>query len=89
MYNFLAGMTAAGFLIAALFFFRFWRRTGDSLFAIFGISFILFALSQTGSLLFDTPHDDKTWVYLLRLAGFIFILVAIIRKNIGESKTTR
>lgn len=86
MFEFLAGMTAAGFLVAALFFFKFWRRTRDSLFAIFGISFTLFALSQMASLLFEAPHDDKTWIYLLRLAGFILLLAAIVRKNMGESK---
>lgn len=89
MFEFLAGMTAAGFLVAALFFFKFWRRTRDSLFAIFGISFILFALSQAASLLFDAPHDDKTWIYLFRLAGFILLLVAIVGKNMGESKVNR
>jgi hypothetical protein len=89
MFAFLAGMTAAGFLVAALFFFKFWRRTRDSLFANFGISFILFALSQAGSLVFDAPHDDKTWIYLLRLAGFVLLLIAIVGKNIGESKLNR
>ena len=33
------------------------------------------------SIFFDTPHDDKTWVYLLRLAGFVLLLVAIAGKN--------
>jgi Family of unknown function (DUF5985) len=87
MLNFLSGMTAAGFLIAALFFFRFWRRAKDSLFAYFGISFVLFAISQTASLFLDAPHDDRTWIYLLRLSGFILLLVAIVGKNIGRSKT--
>jgi membrane-associated PAP2 superfamily phosphatase len=82
MFDFLSGMTAAGFLIAALFFFRFWHRTTDSLFAHFGIAFVLFAISQTISLALDMPHDDKTWIYLLRLAAFVLLLVAIVRKNL-------
>jgi uncharacterized membrane protein HdeD (DUF308 family) len=89
MVQFLSGMTTAGFLIAALFFFRFWRRTRDSLFATFGVSFILFAIGQMASLVSDAPQDDRTWVYLLRLAGFILLLIAIIRKNFGESKAVR
>jgi hypothetical protein len=89
MFQFLSGMTTAGFLIAALFFFRFWRRTKDSLFATFGISFILFAIGQTAALVSDAPQEDRTWVYLLRLAGFILLLAAIIRKNFGESKAVR
>jgi uncharacterized membrane protein HdeD (DUF308 family) len=89
MFQFLSGMTATGFLIAALFFFRFWRRTSDSLFATFGASFILFAIGQAASLVSDAPNDDRTWVYLLRLAGFVLLLVAIIRKNLGDSKAMR
>ena len=86
MFNFLSGMTAAGFLIAALFFFRFWKRTHDSLFANFAIAFLLFAVSQVTSLAVDAPHDDKTWVYLLRLAAFILLLIAIVGKNLRTSK---
>ncbi|MFN3655905.1 MAG: DUF5985 family protein [Pseudolabrys sp.] len=81
MVEFLSGMIAAGCLIAALFFCRFWRRTKDSLFAIFSVSFVLFALSQLMSVVYDAPREDKTWVYLLRLAGFVLLMVAIARKN--------
>jgi membrane-associated PAP2 superfamily phosphatase len=82
MFDFLSGMDAAGFLVAALFFFRFWHRTKDSLFANFGIAFMLFGMSQVISLAFDTPHDDKIWVYLLRLTAFMLLLVAIVSKNL-------
>ena len=84
MTTFLSGMITAGFLIAALFFFRFWRRTHDSLFAIFGGSFVLFAASQSLSVSFDFLHDDKTAVFLLRLFGFALLLVAIVRKNLAK-----
>lgn len=81
MYNFLSGMVTAGYLVAALFFFRFWHRTKDSLFANFSIAFLLFASGQFGSIWFDGQHDDNTWIFLLRLAGFVLLLVAIVRKN--------
>jgi peptidoglycan/LPS O-acetylase OafA/YrhL len=74
-------MVTAGYLVAALFFFRFWRRTKDSLFANFSIAFLLFASGQFGSIWFDGQHDDNTWIFLLRLAGFVLLLVAIVRKN--------
>ena len=35
MYDFLSGMVTAGYLVAALFFFRFWRRTKEPLFVNF------------------------------------------------------
>jgi hypothetical protein len=82
MINFLSGMISAGDIIAALFFFRFWKRTGDSLFAVFGVSFILFAVSQTALILADTPREDRSWIYLFRLAGFALLLGSIIWKNI-------
>ena len=86
MATFLSGMITAGFLVAALFFVRFWRRTGDSLFATFGVSFVLFAISQSVSVSFDFLHDDKTIVFVLRLIGFGLLLVAIARKNIVKPK---
>jgi hypothetical protein len=85
MATFLSGMITAGFVVAAIFFFRFWRRTGDALFATFGISFLLFAVAQTSSVSFDFLHDDKTGVFVLRLIGFVLLLAAIARKNLGKS----
>lgn len=85
MATFLSGMITAGYLIAALFFFRFWKRTGDSLFATFGLSFVLFAISQSLSVSFDFLHDDKTVVFILRLFGFGLLLVAIARKNLHKA----
>jgi len=86
MATFLSGMITAGFLVAALFFFRFWRRTRDPLFAIFGISFLLFAIGQSISVSFDFLRDDRTIVYVLRLIGFGLLLVAIARKNFDKAK---
>ncbi|KQZ01062.1 hypothetical protein ASD45_09450 [Pseudolabrys sp. Root1462] len=85
MATFLSGMITAGYLIAALFFFRFWKRTGDSLFATFGLSFMLFAISQSLSVSFDFLHDDKTVVFILRFFGFGLLLLAIARKNLGKA----
>jgi len=89
MAEFLNGMIAAGCLIAALFFCRFWRQTKDSLFAIFSVSFVLFALSQIVSVVYDAPREDKTWVYLLRLAGFALLMVAIVGKNRASGREVK
>lgn len=84
MISYLAGLITAGDLVAALFFFRFWRRTGDVLFLIFGISFVLFAMSQTALLFTESPREDRTWIYLLRLVGFALILGSIVWKNVHK-----
>jgi hypothetical protein len=83
---FLSGMITMGCLMAGLFFFRFWRRTSDALFVYFGVSFCLLAAGQTLSLLFETPREDRSWIYLLRLAAFILLIVGIVGKNLTGSR---
>ena len=82
MYDFLTGVTTVGFLIAAVFFFRFWKTTRDWFFAILGIAFILFAANQAGGALLEVPREEQSWLYVLRLIGFALLLVAIVLKNI-------
>jgi hypothetical protein len=77
----LNGMVTMGFLIAALFFLRFWRRTHDGLFVIFAIAFGLLALNQILIGLSVVPREDQGLLYLLRLAAFALLIVAIVRKN--------
>lgn len=80
--GFLGGALATGFLVAALFFLKFWRRTGDALFASFAAAFVLFAANQAVPVLFGLPSESQAYVYLLRLAGFALIIWAILRKNL-------
>jgi ribosomal protein S18 acetylase RimI-like enzyme len=44
--EFFAGFQAAGFLVCALFFLRFWNRTRDSLFMAFALAFALLSAQQ-------------------------------------------
>lgn len=81
MIVFLFGMITMGYLLAALFFLKFWRRTGDALFAIFSVSFCLLALSQGIPMLLAVPREEQTWTYLLRLGAFVLIAIAILYKN--------
>lgn len=77
-----SGLITAGFLVASLFFMRFWRRTGDSLFAFFAAAFVLLALNQALAALLGLPRDELGWVYLLRIAAFTLIIFGIVRKNV-------
>lgn len=86
---FLAGAITAGFIVASLFFFSFWRRTADSLFAAFGLAFLLFAANQALITLGHIPVEYRSGAYLLRLAGFGLLIVAIVRKNIGRAPINR
>lgn len=79
--TFLSGAVAFGFLIAALFFFRFWQRTSDGLFCWFGVAFLLLATGQTLLALLDVSVEERSWLFLLRLAAFSIIIIAILQKN--------
>jgi hypothetical protein len=86
MNNFIAGFVAAGFTVAGLFFLRFWSRTRDGLFAIFACAFWLFALNAMLVALAGVPREEQSWIYLLRLAGFVLIIAGIVAKNMrGKS----
>jgi hypothetical protein len=81
MFEFMAGLITMGHLIAGLFFLRFWRRTGERLFAAFCCAFWLFAANQGCVALADLPREEASWFYLLRLAGFALIILGIVVKN--------
>ncbi|MCA1846114.1 MAG: DUF5985 family protein [Actinobacteria bacterium] len=77
----LSGMLAAGFVVAALHFARFWRESGDRLFLFFACSFGLLATNSL-ALGLSTPRGDfRVVIYGIRLAAFLLILYAIFDKN--------
>ncbi len=79
--TFLSGAITLGFMVAALFFLRFWRRTRDSLFIAFAAAFALLALNQALLVFTDIPVEERSWLYLLRLSAFAIILGSIWGKN--------
>lgn len=81
LFQFLSGMIVMGFLAAGLFFLRFWKRTHDGLFIAFAIAFWLLGLTQGLLALTNYPVEEATVFYLLRLAAFIVIIVAVGLKN--------
>lgn len=83
---FLSGTVTMGFVVAGLFFARFWRRTGDPLFAAFAAAFGLFAINQALAYLVELGREEVGWVWLLRVAAFLLIIAAIIRKNFGAAR---
>jgi peptidoglycan/LPS O-acetylase OafA/YrhL len=81
MLTFVAGVITMGYVVAGLFFAKFWRRSRDPLFAIFAVAFWLLALNQAIVVVLNVPREEQSWAYLLRLAAFILIIVAIVYKN--------
>lgn len=86
IHAFVSGYLALGYAVASLFFVRFWRDTGDRLFALFASAFALLLLQR---LVLDYAADSQretTWAYVVRLLAFVLILIAIIDKNrVGSS----
>ena len=78
---FLGGLVTMGFVVAGLFFLRFWKRTRDRLFLAFAFAFWLLGLNQALLTLTDIPVEERSWLFLLRLAAFSLILISIWRKN--------
>ncbi len=79
--DFFAGMITMGYLVASAFFFRFWVRTSDALFIAFSVSFLLFAVSAALTSLLSLPYEERSWLYLIQLAAFVLLIVAILAKN--------
>lgn len=80
MEQILSGALAMGLAVAGLFFLRFWRDTGDRLFALFATAFFLMAANRVELGLLEglAGREQHYWV---RFAAFALILVAILDKN--------
>ena len=81
LFDFLSGAITMGFLVAGFFFLRFWKRTRESLFLAFAAAFWLLGFGQAMLAFTDIPVEERSWLYLLRLAAFSMILVSIWMKN--------
>ena len=81
MSSFLLGALAMGFLVIAMFFARFFARTRDRFFAFMAVAFLIMSTNQVALMLFGEASEYQSWLYLVRLAAFVLILVGIYDKN--------
>lgn len=88
MIEFLSGAVTLGYLVAAGFFLRFWRKTADRFFLAFGAAFLLFALNQFLVAALAVVSEATSLVYALRVLGFILIIAAIVDKNIRSPSSS-
>lgn len=79
--DFLAGAIVMGLFVAALMFLKFWRRTREGLFLAFSGSFLLLGVTQALLTLGNFHDEERSWLYLLRLAAFLLILFAMWWQN--------
>jgi uncharacterized membrane protein len=81
LYDFLSGAVSFGFLVCGLFFLCYWRKTRDELFLAFASAFALLGAGQAILALANIPTEERGALYLIRLAAFALILIAILWKN--------
>jgi hypothetical protein len=79
---FVSGALCLGFLVASLFFLRFWRETRDRLFLFFTMSFVVLALQRITLMMTSAVPALELPSYGLRLLAFLLMLAAIVDKNL-------
>ncbi|HVV02420.1 MAG TPA: DUF5985 family protein [Verrucomicrobiae bacterium] len=79
--TFLAGALCFGFLVAGLFFLKYWRSSRDTLFLLFALAFVLMGIERG---IVNLAFGDETvvpHVYVFRLVAFCLLISGIIAKN--------
>ncbi|HTW82833.1 MAG TPA: DUF5985 family protein [Candidatus Sulfotelmatobacter sp.] len=77
----LGGVVLALAAVAALLFFRAYRRTSDRLFLLFGIAFVVIAAERALLAFVGRPEANEPIDFLPRLIAFGIILYAIVDRN--------
>jgi uncharacterized membrane protein HdeD (DUF308 family) len=81
---FLLGAIAMASLVAAGFFLRFWRDTGDLLFLLFALAFGLEGVNRTLLALSPAPNEGDIGLYVVRFLAYALIVAGIASKNLSR-----
>jgi len=81
MKEFVLGLLTMATLMAALCFLRYWRTSGDRLFAFFALAFATMSISWASLAATRTTFEGIHYVYLIRLLAFVLIIIGIVDKN--------
>ena len=81
MDDMLLGAIAMASMVAALFFLRFWRSTGDRFFLFFALAFLIEGINRIVLAPVAQANDETPAYYLIRLLTYGLILYAILDKN--------
>lgn len=72
-----------GYLVAGLFFLKFWKKSRDRLFSFFALAFFILAAQRLALALTTQNSEHSLFLYIVRLLAFLVILGAIVDKNRG------
>jgi hypothetical protein len=81
MRSFLWGALTVETAVAAVFFLRYWRVSGDRFFGYFALAFAFMALNCIAVSTIDPKLEVTHFAYLLRLLAFVLIIAGILDKN--------
>lgn len=86
MYQLLSGAIMMACFVSGIFFFKFWQKTRDKLFIMFGAAFWILSLERFVLGYLGVHHEIGPIIYLIRLTAFVLILIAIVHKNRESEK---
>jgi hypothetical protein len=76
----MSGGTIVAHGLIGLFFLRWWKTTGERLFAVFAVAFWVLGANRI-AIAYWGDEETKTYLYFVRLAAYLLILYAIWDKN--------
>lgn len=80
--QFLSGCAMLGAWVGGVYFFKFWFKTKDRLFFMFGTAFWLMALERLVLIFMAASwREEYSYLYLIRSVAFLIIIAAIVDKN--------
>lgn len=84
--GFLTGVIFTLYMVASVFFVKFWSQTRDRLFLAFGIAFAIEGFNRVRFLLVEHPENGTPGIYVVRILAFSLIAAAIIAKNLQHKR---
>jgi hypothetical protein len=81
MNQFLWGMVAALSLVAAVFFWKFWRRTRETLFVALAAGFGLLAAHWAALGVLNPGDETRHYLYIVRFLAFVVMIAGVVAKN--------
>ena len=78
---FLSGAVTLGFWVIGLYFWKFWRESGDRFFSYFCFAFWILGLERIGVVYLGASQETGPVVYLARVVAFSLIIYGMVEKN--------
>lgn len=89
MYGIISGALMMVSFVIGIIFMKFWKKSHDRLFLMFGIAFWMMAFERFVLGYLNTTDESHLHIYFIRMIAFAIILIAIVLKNKeGRIKTS-